>query len=119
MKARVAKAEAAEWQLQGQVRQRQQAGVRRLRKHRCISEQHAVQIVEQQCRERIKCKDELLRDELMPGAWRACAQQCACAVGLAQAVHLQLLPQWTGQLSIWESCSTRQHRPNGLRGSGI
>ena len=87
LKARVAKAEAAEWQWQ--VRQRQQAGVPRPRKHRCISEKHAVQLVEQQCRDRIECRDQLLRDELLPVAWRACAQQCAAA--LAQAIHLQLL----------------------------
>ena len=46
LKARVAKVDAVEWQRQ--VRQRQQAGVRRFRKHRCISEKHAVQLVEQQ-----------------------------------------------------------------------
>ena len=38
----------------------------------------------------MECKDELLREELLPGAWRDRAAQ-QCVAGLAQAVHLQLL----------------------------
>ena len=94
LKTRVAKPDAEEWQRR--VRQHQQAGVRRLPKHRCISDKHAVQLVGQQCRQRMECKDELLRELLLPGAWCGRAQQCAAE--LAQAIHLQLLDRAVGHL---------------------